>query len=121
MVKIVAIEDETKILNYVCEALELNDYETFGANNGRVGLELIYEHSPDIVISDILMPELDGYEVLKTIRQDEKYKYMPFIFLTSKTSTEAVERGLELGASTYITKPFTIGELLHVIETLLEP
>jgi two-component system, sensor histidine kinase and response regulator len=119
MTKILVIEDEPTILENIIEILELGNYEGVAAQNGRIGVQLALEHRPDLIICDVMMPELDGYGVLMHLRSEPSMVTTPFIFLTAKSDKEAVRKGMEFGADDYLTKPFTPQELLRSIEIRL--
>jgi signal transduction histidine kinase len=120
MAKILVIEDETAILNNILEMLELEGFEVIGADNGLAGVRRAREHHPDLVICDITMPELDGYEVLVLLRSDPATVTIPFIFLTARADRPFMRHGMELGADDYLTKPFTLGELRSAVISRLE-
>jgi two-component system, sensor histidine kinase and response regulator len=90
-----------------------------GAENGRIGLRLAREHLPNLIISDVMMPELDGYGVLEELRKDPVLATIPFIFLTARAERSDLRQGMDLGADDYLTKPFTRGDLLKAIEVRL--
>ncbi|MFC1849640.1 response regulator [candidate division CSSED10-310 bacterium] len=118
--KILIIEDEEAVRFNIVEILEMENFITFGAANGRDGVRLARKHLPDLVICDILMPELNGYEVLAELRNTRKTAHIPFIFLTAKATPRDFRRGMGLGADDYITKPFKIDDLLSTIQTQFE-
>lgn len=120
MQKILIIEDDDDIRINIAEILELEGFEVLTATNGRDGVELAKEHRPDLILCDILMPEMNGYEVLSKIRSDPLSATTPFIFLTSKTTGKDIRTGMELGADDYLTKPFMIHTLLTAIRTQLK-
>ncbi len=120
MPKVLAIEDEAPILENILETLEIEGYEVVGAANGAIGIKCAREHAPDIIICDIMMPELDGYGVLLELRNDPRTVSTPFIFLTARADRAAMRQGMELGADDFLTKPFTTGELVSAIHTRLE-
>lgn len=120
MKKILVIEDETETRDIFLECLEAEGFNTIGAENGHVGVQKAQEQLPDLVICDIRMPELDGYGVLTTLRQNPVTAIIPFIFLTAKASKAEVRKGMELGADDYLTKPSTVEELLGAISARLE-
>jgi signal transduction histidine kinase len=120
MAKIVVIEDEEAILTDVLETLALEGYEVQGASNGRTGVNLVRQFRPDLVLCDIMMPDLDGYGVLMEVRSDPATTTTPFVFLTAKTDRDSMRRGMVLGADDYIPKPFTAIELLDAVRTRLE-
>lgn len=117
--KILVIEDEAEIREQVIEMLIFEGYEAFGAMNGRQGVELASISSPDLIISDISMPELDGYEVLLEMQKHPQLKSVPFIFLTARTDKSFIRHGMELGADDYLLKPFTRAELLSAVNARL--
>ncbi len=120
MHKIILIEDETILRENICEILELNNYTVIEAENGYEGIQKIFKEEPSIVICDIMMPELDGYSVLKTIRDSKMFANLPFIFLTARSSHMDSRSGMEMGADDYISKPFEIKDLLNTIKARLE-
>ena len=115
MAKILVIEDEESVRDNLLELLEAEDFETVAAANGRIGLELVISENPDLILCDMMMPEIDGYGVLATLRQDPLTATIPFIFLTAKSSRSDFRQGMNLGADDYLTKPFTRAELLSAI------
>lgn len=117
--KILLIEDDAVLRDNTAELLELMDYEVITAANGKIGVEKAINESPDVVICDIMMPELNGYDVLDVLSNDEHTKYIPFIFLSAKTERQDVRKGMNLGADDYITKPFSEDELVSAIESRL--
>jgi anti-anti-sigma factor len=120
MTTILAIEDETKIRENIQEILELEGFDVLTAANGRIGVQLAQAHYPDLIICDVMMPELDGYNVLVTLRQDPNTLKIPFIFLSAKASTADFRKGMSLGADDYLTKPFTPSELREAISIRLQ-
>ena len=120
MKKILVIEDEPSVRANILEILELEDYNGIGAENGLIGVLWALEHIPDLIICDVMMPELDGYGVLTTLRQEPLTATIPFIFLTAKADKTDFRQGMELGADDYLTKPFTSNELLSSIAARLE-
>lgn len=120
MKKILLIEDNEDIRENTSEILELSNYKVITAENGKIGVEKAIEHVPDLIICDIMMPELDGYGVLHAIQKNEAIKNIPFIFLTAKTERSDFRKGMELGADDYITKPFDGTELLNAVDRRLK-
>jgi CheY-like chemotaxis protein len=120
MQKILVIEDEETVRENILELLDAEGFDAIAASNGRIGLELARQQLPDLILCDVRMPELDGYGVLQGIRSDPAMAGIPLIFLTAKASKTDLSYGLELGANAYITKPFTITELLSAISQILE-
>ena len=119
MTRILVIEDEPGILENILETLAMEHFEAWGAPNGLIGVQLAKEHPPDLVICDIMMPELDGYGVLAELRSDPQTALVPLIFLTARASRADLRRGMTLGADDYLTKPFTVPELLDAIQARL--
>jgi len=118
--KVLIIEDNNDIRENVVEILELANYQVFEANNGKTGVELAIQHLPDVILCDIMMPELDGYGVLYLLNKNTETAAIPFIFLTAKAERLDLRKGMEMGADDYLTKPFDDMELLHAIETRLK-
>jgi len=119
MKKILVIEDTAPTRNLFLECLEAEGFYTIGAENGLVGVQRAQEHLPDLIICDIKMPELDGYGVLTKLRQDPATEIIPFIFVTGMGTRADLRLGMELGADDYLTKPFTVEELLGAISARL--
>jgi DNA-binding response OmpR family regulator len=119
MKKILLIEDDAVLRENTAELLELSNYAVTTASNGKIGVQLALEKMPDIVVCDIMMPELDGYGVLEELSKNNNTKYIPFIFLSAKTERKDVRKGMDLGADDYITKPYTEEELISAIESRL--
>ena len=120
MKKILIVEDDQVMRENTAEILELARYEVKTAPNGKVGCAHAKEWSPDLIICDIMMPELDGYGVLHILSKDPKTASIPFIFLTAKAEKSEMRKGMELGADDYLTKPYDDMELLNAIETRLK-
>lgn len=120
MKKILIIEDNQDVRENTADILELANYEVCTAENGKKGLELAKNANPDIILCDIMMPELNGYDVLDHLSKDEKTSSTPFIFLTAKTERADVRKGMSLGADDYLTKPFDESELLEAVATRLK-
>lgn len=115
MNKILVIEDEPETRNMFVEALTEEGYKTMGAENGRIGLEKAQKYLPDVVICDLIMPELDGYQVLKALRKNSATALIPCIFVTGKIDELEKDRAISLGANEYLTKPCTVEKLLQAI------
>ena len=118
--KILVIEDNPHMRENISEILELADYQVFSAENGKVGVEMAQKFIPDIIICDIMMPELNGYGVLHLLGKKDSTSRIPFIFLTAKTDRDDLRKGMNLGADDYITKPFDEADLLDAIESRLK-
>lgn len=120
MKKILLIEDDITLRENTAELLELTGYyNVITAANGKLGIEKAKTELPDIIVCDIMMPELDGYGVLEKLAKNSKTQFIPFIFLSAKTERGDVRKGMNLGADDYITKPFTEEELSNAIESRL--
>jgi predicted ATPase/GAF domain-containing protein/DNA-binding response OmpR family regulator len=100
--------------------LQAEEFNPIGAENGQIGIQLAIEQKPDLIICDIMMPDMDGYDVLKVLRQESSTVIIPFIFLTAKTERSDMRQGMNLGADDYLMKPFEIDELLEAINTRLQ-
>lgn len=117
---ILVIEDSEDLRKDVLEMLRLEGYTMSGAENGKVGVQVARKLMPDLIICDIMMPELDGYGVLETLRKDAGTSAIPFIFLTAKTEHLDQRQGMVLGADDFLTKPFLADELLESISAQLK-
>lgn len=120
MKNILVIEDEEFVRETISDMLEIEGYVPILAKNGEAGLECLREIRPDLILCDINMPVMDGYEVLERIKSTGTLSSIPFIFLTAKTSNDDMRRGMELGADDYIFKPFKAKDLLNAINTRLQ-
>jgi DNA-binding response OmpR family regulator len=120
MTKILVIEDEETVRENILELLDAEGFEALSAENGRIGLDLAQQQLPDLILCDVRMPELDGYGVLTALRSEAETATIPFMFLTAKAAKTDLSYGLELGANAYITKPFTLTELLDAIAAQIE-
>jgi CRP-like cAMP-binding protein/AmiR/NasT family two-component response regulator len=118
--KILIIEDNDDIRENVIEILELAGYIVAAASNGKAGVELAFNDVPDIILCDIMMPEMDGYGVLYLLSKRPETLAVPFIFLTAKAEHFDRRKGMEMGADDYLTKPFDDMELLNAIESRLK-
>ncbi|PAW94779.1 transcriptional regulator [Mucilaginibacter sp. MD40] len=118
--QVLIIEDNSDIRENVVEILELADFSVLQADNGKTGVELAFKHKPDIILCDIMMPDLDGYGVLYLLNKNPDTAAIPFIFLTAKAERVDLRKGMEMGADDYLTKPFDDMELLNAIETRLK-
>jgi CRP-like cAMP-binding protein len=117
--KILIIEDQLEVRENIEELLELSNYEPITAENGKVGIKKALEVKPDLILCDIMMPEMDGYEVLYLLGKNPDVANIPFIFLTAKSEQTDFRKGMNLGADDYITKPFEEIELLNAVERRL--
>ncbi len=119
MKKILIIEDHEDIRENFAEILDLAGYETFTAENGKIGVEIAEKVRPDLILCDVMMPVLDGYSTLSILHKKLETADIPFIFLTAKSEKADFRYGMNLGADDYITKPFESNELLKVVEMRL--
>jgi diguanylate cyclase (GGDEF)-like protein len=117
MKKILVIEDDKTIRASLVKILQNEEFDVNSAENGQIGLQLAKQRLPDIIICDVMMPELDGYQLLNILRNEPLTAAIPFIFLTSKATKADIRKGMNLGADDYLTKPFTKAELLESIAT----
>lgn len=120
MKKILVIEDNPDVRENLAEILSLSGYEALTAENGKIGAEKALAETPDLVLCDIMMPELDGYGVLHILSRQARTADIPFIFLTAKAEKEDFRRGMSLGADDYVTKPFDDVALLQTVEARLQ-
>lgn len=120
MYTLLIIDDHDDIRENIAEILSLAGYRTLSAENGKRGVEKAILEKPDLIVCDIMMPELDGYGVLHLVRKNRETEHIPFIFLTAKTERGDFRKGMEMGADDYITKPFDDLELLNAIEIRLK-
>ena len=120
MKKILLIEDNIDVRENTAEILTLAQYKVMAAQNGKEGIEIAQREKPDLIICDIMMPELDGYGVLHMLSKNPKTSAIPFIFLTAKADRTDFRKGMEMGADDYITKPFDDIELLNAVEVRLK-
>jgi CRP-like cAMP-binding protein/CheY-like chemotaxis protein len=118
--KILLIEDNQEMAENITSILELANYDVLYANNGKQGVSVAQKSQPDLILCDIMMPELDGYGVLHILNHDPETASIPFVFLTAKADKGEVREGMNLGADDYITKPFDSTDLLKVIEIRLK-
>ena len=120
MKKVLIIEDNLEVRENTVEILELSGYDVSDAENGKVGVRKAIDEVPDIIICDIMMPELDGYGVLHLLSKNPITSSIPFIFLTAKSEKDDFRKGMNMGADDYITKPFDDTDLLTAIENRLK-
>jgi DNA-binding response OmpR family regulator len=115
MKKILVIEDEADLRNNVARILKAEGYEVIAADNGTAGVEAAVAQMPNLIVCDITMPEMDGFGVLFSLRENVTTSKIPFIFLTASNRTYDRQWGVELGANDYITKPFKLEDLLAAV------
>lgn len=119
MKTIAVIEDNDDVRENLVEILTLSGYEVIEAENGKIGVKKVLEHKPDLILCDVMMPELDGFGVLKVLNHNPDMMHIPFMFLTAKAEKTDFRKGMGLGADDYITKPFDDVELLEALEMRL--
>lgn len=117
--RLLIIEDQAPMRRNIALMLELEGYEVFTAENGRIGLEQARQHRPDLVLCDVMMPEMDGYSVVQALREDPDLAATPFIFLTAKSDRNDVRVGMNFGADDYLTKPVVRDDLLAAVQVRL--
>jgi len=120
MTKILVIDDEEALLEELCENLLFEGFEVVSSSDSLQGVQLAQQHRPDLILCDIMMPNLDGYGVLLELRSNPTTAGIPFIFLTARVARQDWRKGMQLGADDYLTKPFLHTELLEAINTQLE-
>ena len=118
--RILVVDDDENILNLERTILEQRGFEVTGAVGGAEALEVLGKKPFDLVLLDVMMPEVDGFTVCRKIKEDPRLKDLPVIFLTAKGGGEALAEGFESGAVMYINKPFTANKLLTIVNTMLE-
>src|SRR3954471_18810210 len=119
MKKILVIEDEPEMRRNLTTILRLENFQPLAAQNGKVGLEIAHRERPDVILCDVMMPELDGYGVIAGLRADAATVTIPFIFLTAKGEKPDIRAGMNLGADDYLTKPVAKADLLSAIRSRL--
>ena len=119
MKKILIIEDEQEMRRNIAALLRYKGYKPIPAENGRVGVEAARRERPDLILCDVMMPELDGFDVLRVLQADAKLALIPFIFLTAKGEKDDLRSGMNLGADDYLAKPVSNEDLVRAIETRL--
>jgi DNA-binding NarL/FixJ family response regulator len=119
MKRILVIEDEPEMRRNLLTILKMERYQPLGAENGKVGLQLARSEKPDLILCDVMMPELDGYGVLRALREDPSTRITPFIFLTARGEKIDQRSGMDLGADDYLTKPVAKNDLLNAVTARL--
>lgn len=120
MITILIIEDDPSVRDNLADILTLEEFRVITASDGWEGLEAAIEHQPALIICDVMMPELDGYAVVKAVRKQAEICNTPFIFLTAKADRMEQREGMELGADDYLTKPFRPSEVIRAVKVRLE-
>lgn len=117
--RVLIIDDDPHIVDSVSQYLELEGYITFKALSGPEGLEIALQEQPNIIVLDIMMPEMDGFQVMERLKGSEQLRQIPVIMLTAKGSDNDVMLGWRSGVANYITKPFDLEELVHAMQLVL--
>jgi DNA-binding response OmpR family regulator len=117
--KILLVDDDPNILMSLEFLMRKNGYDVLVARNGTEALELLNENIPDLTLLDIMMPDVDGYEICRHIKSSKKLRHSKVVFLSAKTKESDVKKGYTLGADLYVTKPFSTKELVRKVEELL--
>ncbi|MBO0340591.1 MAG: response regulator [Bacteroidota bacterium] len=117
--KILIVDDEPNIVMSLEYAFKKKDFEVFIARDGTEALEISDRERPDLILLDIMMPEMDGYETLKRVRDNKELSHTKVVFLSAKSKEKDVKKGLKMGADSYMTKPFSIKKVISDIEDLL--
>ncbi|MGQ4646553.1 response regulator [Lyngbya aestuarii] len=120
MRKILIIEDEIFIRDNLIELLEIEGFDAFGAENGQFGVNLAQEHRPDLILCDVMMPDLDGFGVLEILRDNPLTARIPFMFLTASADRKNLRRFREVGINDYVLKPFNVDHFLALVTARLE-
>lgn len=118
--RILAVDDEKHIVRLVQINLEKAGYEVVTASNGREAVEAALEHKPDLIVMDVMMPEMDGFEALQLLKNDPQTEAIPVVMLTAKAQDADVFQGWQSGADLYLTKPFNPMELLTFVRRILD-
>ncbi len=118
--KIMVVDDEPNIVQTLQDRLEMNEYEVVTAGNGREGLEKFEEEQPDVILLDVIMPIMDGHEMLEALRKRPRGQDVSVIMLTARSQTQDIARANACGIDDYIVKPFDLSELLEKIESVVE-
>lgn len=120
MKKILYIDDNASLREEILEALNFEGYDAFGAGNGLEGIKIAKKEKPDLILCDVRMPEMDGFEVYKQLKKDKSTTLIPFIFFTALAEQNEVRKGMELGVDDYLIKPISLNDLLNVIRIRLQ-
>ncbi|MBO6517990.1 MAG: response regulator [Bacteroidia bacterium] len=115
--KVLIIDDEAGIRESIADILTVSGYSVLQAKSGKMGLEMASREMPDLVLCDIMMPEMDGFEFLTYLKANQTTRLIPLVFLTAKAERQAQRKGMNLGADDYLLKPFSVDEVLHVVKT----
>ncbi|NDV42697.1 response regulator transcription factor [Flagellimonas sediminis] len=119
MKKILIVDDEPNIVMSLEYAFKKKDFEVFIARDGTEALEIAEREIPDLILLDVMMPQMDGYETLKKIRESENLDHTKVVFLSAKSKEKDIEKGLKMGADGYMTKPFSIKKIISDVEEMI--
>ncbi len=114
--KILLVEDEITLRDTIEEILEFNDFDVKTASNGEIALEILKDWKPDLILSDVMMPGISGFDLISLVKEITELRKTPFIFLSALVAKNEQKKGLDLGAKAFITKPFKTADLLKLIE-----
>ena len=117
--RILIVEDEESLLKLESILLSSKGYQVFGATNGRSAMEELSRISPDLVLLDIMLPEMDGFEVCRLIKENPDTRHIPVVMLSARKNRQDIERGALVGADAYVTKPFKSAKVMEIIESLI--
>lgn len=120
MCKVLIVEDDMNIRNNISELLMLNGFDPIMASDGKDALLMLETETPDLIISDVLMPRLTGFQLKEKLQEDDAWQNIPFVFLSAKTEVSDIRNGMNLGADDYITKPFLHTDLIKTIKVRLQ-
>ena len=118
--KILVVDDDLGTRLSITDYLELSGYKVITANDGQEGLLMVNKHHPDLIVTDIIMPHMNGYELVRRVRQQSQFRLLPVILLTARTQTQERILGYQSGCDLYLPKPFELEELAAAIDNLLE-
>jgi len=118
--KILIVEDENCLLKLECILLTSKGYDVKGVTGGEEALETIEDYKPDLVLLDVIMPGMDGFEVCRRLKCDQKTRHIPVVMLTAKKNPQDIQKGLDVGAVSYITKPFKSSTVIETIQKCLQ-
>ncbi len=118
--QLLLIDDDPNLILLVKDYLEFRGYQVTTAENGREALEILEQETPDMIICDVMMPEMDGYSLVKHVREDPKTSWIPVLFLSAKGQSQDRVKGLNTGADVYMVKPFEPEELVAQVESSLK-
>ncbi len=116
MKKILVVEDTISVREELCDILRIENYEVFEASDGHQALAIVKSKMPDLIITDILMPRLNGFKLIKELKKWKKTKNIPIILLTAKAEKADLQHGLELGVKDYLVKPLGILDLINTVK-----